>query len=118
MSISHLSPAISDPRELQRKTAETVNRISASMQPYGVRVVNANTTVDGSVGIYDCNATAGTITVTVGAPGGYAGKVFLVVKSDATANTVVITTGSVLYVLEYQDQTADVCSTGTRWIIR
>jgi hypothetical protein len=116
--VNVVSPAISDPKEAQREQARAINRVIAKLQPFGVRTMAASDAVSLSFGLYDCDATAGAVTLTVGAAGGYTGRQFVAVKADASGNAVVVTDGgSFSHSLTTQGQTLSFASTGSRWVV-
>ncbi len=117
MTIQRVYPVPGKPEETQRKIAEAVNAIAGRLQPFGARLIDSSDDMTVDALIYDCDATAGGIVMTAGPAAGYAGMTFVVVKADATANTVIANAGTVSHTLTVQNQTVTIASTGSRWVI-
>lgn len=76
--------------EAYRQIAERLNRNIQTTQPFHALSVTGNVTAEYTYGFYLCDATSGSLTVTLPAAGAYKGQRFYIKKVDATANTVTI----------------------------
>jgi hypothetical protein len=119
-----LSPVVTNPTEQHRKTAEVVNRIIDKSQPFGVVIVTANTTVGETYADYLCDATSGTLTVSMPEAEAHKGRRYNVSKVDSSANPVVIDgfgsetiSGSITASLTLPWECFTLLSSGTYWVI-
>jgi len=122
--IQRVSPAISDPKEAQRKNAEAINSLADALQPKAVRLCEGTITAGLEYGVYvfDCSATAGQLDLPESAA--YKGIRFVAIKSDATGNALTLDgfnsetiNGSVTAATTTQYAGFQVVSTGTEWLV-
>lgn len=110
--------------EAYRQIAERQNRLAQTLQPFHPVAVTGNTTVSSTYGFYLCDATGGSLTVTLPMAGAYKGVRFYIKKVDATGNTVTIDgngsetiDGAATQVIAIPMVCLTVVSDGTQWWI-